>query len=130
MFYGRENELQQLSEVYHQTKGSLTVIYGRRRIGKSTLLKFFANDKPMLSFEGLEKLATTAQIYHFSKSLKGQLAENQLLQKANFLTWPEIFDFLTTHFATAKPKKKLVLILDEFQWLAAGQSKLVALLKF
>ncbi len=130
MFYGREDELQLLSEVFQKPKGSLVVVYGRRRIGKSTLIKYFAKDKQSLFFEGLERQPTSAQINRFVESLKTQLKDQQLLQKADFETWSEVFDFLTSYLKPLKQSKKLVLIFDEFQWLAASQSKLVALLKF
>ena len=87
MFYGREDELQLLSEVFQKPKGSLVVVYGRRRIGKSTLIKYFAKDKQSLFFEGLERQPTSAQINRFVESLKTQLKDQQLLQKADFETW-------------------------------------------
>jgi AAA+ ATPase superfamily predicted ATPase len=130
MFYGRHQELQQLKDSFRQPKGTLVAVYGRRRIGKSTLLKHFARDKQMLFFEGLEKQHTKVQIQHFSRNLKAQLKDQRLLQKAAFSTWSDVFDFLTSHLTTIKPNKKMIIIFDEFQWMAAGQSKLVALLKF
>ncbi len=45
MFVGRKKELQWLTEAYQSGKGELVVIYGRRRIGKSCLVKKFAEDK-------------------------------------------------------------------------------------
>lgn len=130
MFYGRAAELNALADLYHRPKGGLVVVYGRRRIGKSTLIKQFAKDKNALKFEGLEKQPTSAQIEHFSNELKNQLKENHLLQKANFEAWPELFDFLTEYMRGLKSDKKVILVFDEFQWMAASQSKLVALLKF
>ena len=38
MFFGRENELASLNELYDKKKFGMSVIYGRRRIGKSTLI--------------------------------------------------------------------------------------------
>ena len=45
MFVGREHELSVLEETYNQSGFRMTVIYGRRRIGKSTLITEFIKDK-------------------------------------------------------------------------------------
>lgn len=45
MFFGRERELQLLEEVYRKQAFGMTVVYGRRRIGKSTLISEFIRDK-------------------------------------------------------------------------------------
>ena len=46
MFIGRKNELRVLEETYQMSGFRMTVIYGRRRIGKSTLIREFLKDKP------------------------------------------------------------------------------------
>lgn len=130
MFYGREAELKTINELYRRNRGQLVVVYGRRRIGKSTLIKHFSENKPTLSFEGLERQSTATQIEHVTQSLRRHLKNNRLLQNAEFKTWSDLFDFLTEHLASASSTKKIVLVFDEFQWLAASQSKLVSLLKF
>ena len=45
MFIGREHEMSVLEETYHQPGFHMTVIYGRRRIGKSNLITEFITDK-------------------------------------------------------------------------------------
>lgn len=45
MFIGRERELASLKEFYDKDGIGMTVIYGRRRIGKSTLIAEFIKDK-------------------------------------------------------------------------------------
>jgi AAA+ ATPase superfamily predicted ATPase len=42
MFVGRKNELKLLNHAYRSGKDELIVLYGRRRIGKSSLVKYFA----------------------------------------------------------------------------------------
>lgn len=54
MFVGRDQEIDRL-EALHSKKGScISVIYGRRRIGKSSLISEFSEKKKYLKFEGLE----------------------------------------------------------------------------
>lgn len=47
MFIGRERELASLKEFYDKDGIGMTVIYGRRRIGKSTLIAEFVKDKKL-----------------------------------------------------------------------------------
>lgn len=50
MFIGRENELKNLNELYQQNKFQLFVLYGRRRIGKTTLIREFLKNKKAIFF--------------------------------------------------------------------------------
>ena len=50
MFIGRERELGSLKEFYDRDGIGMTVIYGRRRIGKSTLIAEFVKDKKAIFY--------------------------------------------------------------------------------
>jgi AAA+ ATPase superfamily predicted ATPase len=54
MFIGRERELKKLNDLYESNKFEFAVIYGRRRIGKTTLINEFISDKESIFFSGLE----------------------------------------------------------------------------
>ena len=54
MFIGREKELSVLENQYHSNKFEFTVIYGRRRIGKTALINKFITDKPVIYFTCIE----------------------------------------------------------------------------
>ena len=56
-FYGREKELLDLDRVYNQEGFKFLVVYGRRRVGKSSLIQRFINygRKPNISFMALEQ---------------------------------------------------------------------------
>jgi uncharacterized protein len=132
---GRERELKSLKEKYASKKSELVVIYGRRRVGKSYLIQQFidtvkSKTSPVpLVFEGLENQRTTEQIKHFVSLLKNQFKDD-LLQRAEFQNWHQLFDFLTSYFGAQQTKGKVIVAFDEFQWMAASQSKLVALIKY
>ncbi|MBW1941180.1 MAG: ATP-binding protein [Deltaproteobacteria bacterium] len=49
-FVNRDNELKYLHKEYGQKRSSLVIIYGRRRIGKTTLIKHFIKAKKALYF--------------------------------------------------------------------------------
>ena len=48
--FGREKELQQLEKLYNSNKFEFLVLYGRKRVGKTTLLTDFANRHNCLYF--------------------------------------------------------------------------------
>ncbi len=64
-FIGRERELAQLRSTLDQSRPSISVIYGRRRVGKSALIRKALEGRPAFFFEGLENQATSEQISNF-----------------------------------------------------------------
>ena len=50
MFQGRARELAELERLYTQGGFQMVVLYGRRRVGKTTLVREFAKDKPALFY--------------------------------------------------------------------------------
>ncbi len=126
MFIGRQHETSLLEELFNKKDGKLIVIYGRRRIGKSELMHHYLQNKTHLYIDGLEGEHTPKQIENFINQISHQL-KNQFLKNTKFKTWFEVFQYLTEHIFNEN--KKFVLALDEFQWMAAGQSKLINQIK-
>jgi len=48
MFYNRTNELATLEREYEKKGSAFTVIYGRRRVGKTALIYEYIKEKPVL----------------------------------------------------------------------------------
>lgn len=126
MFVGRNAFVKKLSAAYENEKSSLTVVYGRRRIGKSELIKHFGKNKNLFYFEGLEGGSTRAQIQLFHKKMM-QFFPKENLSLYQFKTWDDVFQIFTE--LVKKDKTKMVIVFDEFQWMAAKQSKLVSMIK-
>ncbi|MFW5887324.1 MAG: AAA family ATPase [Bacteriovoracia bacterium] len=126
MFIGRNEEIHDLEKLYNEERSSFVVVYGRRRIGKSSLIDKFCSNKSSMRFEGIEGEHSAEQITQFQRDLKKQV-DDKFLKQMNFSKWEDIFDYMTVQIK--KSEKKLVLFFDEFQWMAASQSKLVSLLK-
>lgn len=68
MFIGREKELSYLNEFYQKPGVGMTVIYGRRRIGKSTLILEFVKDKKVI-FYTATKVGKERNLELFSKQV-------------------------------------------------------------
>jgi len=131
MFVGREREMRVLRDAYDSPKSELVVIYGRRRIGKSSLVnRFLQGEMPSLVFEGIEGEQTDEQIKHFTVALRVQ-TRDPLLAGARFRNWEHVFTHITERVVTDESRKgKLVLFFDEVPWMAAGRGHLVSLLKY
>ena len=54
MFYGRKDELMELNERYVSNRFEMGIVYGSRRIGKTSLLREFVKDKRAIYFQAKE----------------------------------------------------------------------------
>lgn len=61
MFIGREKELAELNELYEQDRFQLYVLYGRRRVEKTTFLNEFCKDKDTIFY--IKKLPLAKRIF-------------------------------------------------------------------
>lgn len=90
---------------------SFVVIYGRRRVGKTTLIKEFLKEKLAFYFLATEELESQSM-----KRFDGVIARttnNTLLQKASFTDWLDLFQVNADY----KAEEKKVLVIDEFPYL-------------
>lgn len=125
-FYGRSYELKDLNEEFQRGRSSLTILYGRRRIGKTSLLQEFCKGKNHLRFEGLETGKEEIQIHHFLKELSRQTGR-AWLGKIQRSTWREALDTLSSELSG---KKKQILVFDEFPWMIQKNKEVVSLFKY
>ena len=112
-FINRTNELTMLKKQYEQKEAAFVVIYGRRRIGKSTLIQEFCKEKRCISF-----LATEESENENRNTFKVKVAaslQNQLLHNATVDRWEDIFDVIAS--ACTSDGGRLIVVLDEFQYL-------------
>jgi AAA+ ATPase superfamily predicted ATPase len=111
---GRQAELSELTSLLETKKANLVVFMGRRRIGKSTLARFFGKKhfKTFLEFSGLAprgKQTNQEQLDHFSQQMMEQTGWKGL----QFKNWEEAF--LALHKMTSK--EKVFILLDEVSWM-------------
>jgi len=121
-FVGRTAELAVLGKQYASPTGALVPIYGRRRVGKSELIRQFLRGKRAL--------------YHVGKTAPGALQLKEFLaDAARTLDEPLLAHLPANDWRTAlatvvaKAKGKLVLAFDEFQWLVGASPELPSVLQ-
>ena len=127
-FIGREAELVQLEEKFYSQKSELAVIYGRRRVGKSSLVEHFYRNKSHFKFEGIEGLQTSHQIEEFARVMGVHLSD-QYIGSIPFKNWQSLFQFFTEKVILQPRKEKLIIFFDEIQWMAAKRQKLISIIK-
>ena len=108
MFIGREKELADLNALYDTDKFQMPVIYGRRRVGKSTLIRKFVEDKKAVLFTAIES-TSDRNLELFSKSIYKSFLPT-MMKMPPFQSFEAAFDFLAEY---AK-KERCVVVIDCF----------------
>ena len=116
-FINRKMELQQLQSLYDEDQGgNLAIVYGRRRLGKTRLLKEFSQKIPHCYF-----MADRAGEETLKRSLATAMAaalDEPLLETLFFPSW---YDLFAAFDKFRSPKQKFLLIIDEYQYLCQVQ---------
>jgi len=109
-FYGREQQQKKLKRVLAKNELQVTLIYGRRRVGKSELIKqcLLSQDVPKLNYECKQ----TTEMNNV-ESLSALISENFGLPILGFGSMEALLDYL---FRRAE-KEQLILVLDEYPYL-------------
>ena len=122
MFIGIERELASLKEFYDKDGIGMTVIYGRRRIGKSTLITEFAKDKKTI-FYTATKVGQNRNLELFSKQVVDMLMPG--VEDISFNTTEAVFDFIDKNIGD----EKVVLVIDELPYWAERDDALLSILQ-
>ena len=111
MFVNREKEIEILNREYKSKGSSFTIIYGRRRVGKTTLISEYIKDKPSIFF-----YATEANIEYQLQLFADLIIEftgKKYLKEIAFNSFEQLFIFLSENIKN----RKIVLAIDEYQQL-------------
>jgi len=122
-FVDREVDLQFLENQFSQKGSAFVVIYGRRRVGKTALIREFIKDKKAIYFLATEEVESQ-NINNF-KNIVAKFFNNNLLEKIQNITWEEIFEFIANNIKD----KKVILVIDEFQYLCKVNPSFASILQ-
>ncbi len=110
-FVDREQEMETLQSEYERKGSALVVLYGRRRVGKTTLISEFIKNKNALFFLASEE--SEAQNRNAFKEKAAEFIDSDLLRSAEVKSWDLLFKAIMDAPFDSKP----VIVLDEFQYL-------------
>lgn len=123
MIIGRRKEKKLLDRVYHSKEAEFLVVYGRRRVGKTYLIREFFSSKKckLLHATGLKKGTQKKQLKKFAEAISETFLDNVALEAPK--NWDEAFKIL--HKQISKYHEKIVIFLDELPWMATRKSGLL-----
>lgn len=122
MFIGRKKELNVLEGEFHKKRFAFTVLYGRRRIGKTELLKRYIEDKNAIYYMAVESTHTT-NLELMSKAM--HLHSGKSDTYAPFQSYMALFDALTQ----LSKKDRLIFVIDEYPYLAQTYPEISSLIQ-
>ena len=124
MMIGRIDEQRRLREAFESEYSEFVAVYGRRRIGKTFLVREHFNYKFTFQHTGLARKSTREQLQSFQLSLRRQGYTKAPLPG----NWIEAFDMLKDLIEWSKDKRKVVFI-DEMPWMDAPRSSFLPALE-
>ena len=116
MFVGRERELADLNRRYESGQFEFAVIYGRRRVGKTTLINDFIKDKECILYSATET-NSKQNLTELSRSIYA-ISEDYNSSESSFTNFQAAFE---TVFKIAD-NRRIIFVIDEYPYLA-GCSK-------
>ena len=116
---GRKSELYVLKSARNNDKSELIAIYGRRRVGKTFLIREFFKNEIVFEVGGLYRGTMKFQLENFTKELNKRSTKGAITTPTS---WLSAFTLLENYLDRLRSKKKKVVFIDEFPWLATQKS--------
>jgi AAA+ ATPase superfamily predicted ATPase len=121
MIIGRIKEIDILNKAIHSTQAEFVALYGRRRVGKTYLIrKLFEQEPHYFELTGLKNSPLKKQLYNFTHSFSEQYLEGLTISPPK--NWIEAFELLTKQLEKVPETKKIILFFDELPWLSSKKS--------
>ncbi len=114
---GRIQEKTILLYALESERSELIVVYGRRRVGKTFLVRKVYKNSIAFEFSGINKIPLKQQLLNFHFTLSSK--KTSYKEPVN---WIEAFHQLTQYLDSLRSKKKKVIFIDEFPWLDTRKS--------
>ncbi|MFZ3054801.1 MAG: ATP-binding protein [Minisyncoccales bacterium] len=119
-FINREFELNELNKRWGKDAPEFFIIYGKRRVGKTELIKQFIKNKPAIYFMA-DKRSVSEQLKELGRMF-GAYFKDSLLSKNGFNDWLEVFQYLSE-----KTNDRFVFAVDEYPYLVESDKSMGSL---
>lgn len=117
---GRDAEKKILKETIDSGEPELIALFGRRRVGKTFLIRQYMEKELIFEFVGTRDAKLDEQLENFKKALGKAVANDKLYQTPD--NWPDALDQLSHYLTPKLAARKAVVFLDEFPWLNTHKS--------
>ena len=121
MFVGRNEQLAIFEDVFYNNNFEFVILYGKRRVGKTTLLGEFIKNKKAIFFTAKEA-NDTMNLKDFTDVISDYF---NLSKGIEFNTWQNAFDFI----ANQAKNEKIIIIFDEYPYAAIANKSLNSMLQ-
>ena len=122
---GREKEIQLLENKYNSIKSEFVAVYGRRRVGKTYLIRNVFANRTNFHFTGLANVTVNKQLLNFELTIKEQYPK---FSDEKITNWLEAFQLIKQLISESKEQKKVIFI-DELPWLDTRKSEFIQALE-
>lgn len=120
---GRQNEIERLEAYINSSRSEFIAVYGRRRVGKTFLVKELFEHRFAFRITGMENVGTGEQLANFSYAL-----HNLTTSSPSFGCWADAFHALEQYLQTLPEGPKIVFF-DELPWFDTPRSDFLAQLE-
>jgi uncharacterized protein len=127
-FVGRKTELSQMAELWEKSnnQAQFLVLYGKRRVGKTELVKEFLKDKEH-AFYLSGRTSAQEELASATETIFKSLGED-FLSRGAFSSWRQLFDYLGNRLSSRE--KPIVLVFDEFPFLTESEPAISSLFQY
>ncbi len=119
---GREEEQKIFSNAMQSSKSEMIAVIGRRRVGKTFLIRKSFEKEIVLEFTGIYNGTLAEHINRFEKAYTTYLKK---APKQKLKNWFNIFDIIESAVSKIKSNKKKVIFLDEVPWMGGSNSQFI-----
>ena len=117
---GRNEEKKILNAALLSKEAELIAVYGRRRIGKTYLIRNFFQKNIRFELTGIHQASLKIQLQNFSLAL--QSAMNIPVSPAQPNNWIAAFQMLNEYIKAVDDREPIVILFDELPWLSTPKS--------
>lgn len=121
MLVGRKREISILNKMLKSNSSELIAVYGRRRVGKTFLIREIYKKHMVFELTGYYKGSMHDQLRNFHTQLQSSSARFNKVKVPD--NWFTAFQLLEEYLNRLKTIKKKVVFIDEFPWIATSRSK-------
>ncbi len=126
---GRVSEIQKLNKILGSTESEFLAVYGRRRVGKTYLIRQHFKSQIVFDFTGAKEASKAEQLNNFFAVYLTQTQGKKETKVPE--SWFEAFRYLANYLITLKtPKTKHVVFIDEMPWIDTPRSEFVSALEY
>ncbi len=123
---GRQKEKAILDELLTSPKAEFVAVYGRRRVGKTFLIRQYLKTNMIFDFTGSDEEDNAVQLANFFREFSKQCIDNQPYPH----NWSDAFALLSDYLYSLDKTQKVVIFMDELPWLDKPKSGFLAALQY